>query len=236
MNDKKKFVEELWKDITKEFRKGVTTLIGWSLPVIIVGFLINGVYGATLNNDLKITQLEFDVTDNIPVTQDKQSVIDVIYSDDQEADTFSYTYETDIKGHGKIESAEVFYSFNNSEDMVPVKIDIENTHFRILHVNPSKIRFQITYYKTKEEIVPQNSNTHKRAYLVLKDAKTHTEQIYILLISDEDGSIKCFSESEFLKISPLDQDIQTMDDDRILIAFDKERIFKELSYVRMFYK
>ena len=214
------------RDVKKEFRNGFVKLIGWSLPLFVLGLLWNAIASTTYNNSLRIYDLNFSVTDNMILSPDTNSTL-YKENDDQKV-TYSYSYDATIKGHGKIESAWVAYAYD--EDIIPVRIDINNTVFRIMHVNPSKIHFQVTYRTNKDE-----TEGFKRAYLLLNDDKTNTHQVYPLVISNKDGKITWFREPDFLSISPMDQDIDEKQAVNLYIAFHRKEIYEEMKTIRSYF-
>ena len=221
-----KNVSTFVSDVIKEFRSGIVKLIGWSIPLFILGLLWNAIASTTYNNDLRVDEINFSITDNMALSTDNNQSLYHEY--DEQKNTYSYSYDAMIKGHGKIESAWVAYAYNG--DIIPVRIDINNSIFRIVHVSPSKIHFQVTYIANKDE-----TDGIKRAYLILKDGKTKTHQVYLLEISNKDGEIEWSRESEFLSISPMDQDVNGKEDDNLSIAFHREEINEEMKTIRLYF-
>lgn len=215
-------------DIKKAFWKGAVTLIGWSVPLMIAGLLLHTVKDLTIDNRLRINDLNFEITNNMAVSPDDNPSR---YHEIRNGyHTFSYSFDTFIKGHGKIDSAWIVYGYEDNNEIIPVKIEIKNTIFRILTVSPSKIHFQITYLTKEDEI-----KGHKRAYLILRDDKTKTNQIYLLIISNQNGEIRWYSEDEFLSIAPMDQHIEDPSDDKTVIAYDRDRINTEMEAILSYF-
>ena len=202
-------------DVKKEFRSGIVKLIGWSIPLFILGLLWNAIASTTYNNDLRVDEINFSITDNMALSTDNNQ-------------SLYHEYDEQKNTYGKIESAWVAYAYNG--DIIPVRIDINNSIFRIVHVSPSKIHFQVTYIANKDE-----TDGIKRAYLILKDGKTKTHQVYLLEISNKDGEIEWSRESEFLSISPMDQDVNGKEDDNLSIAFHREEINEEMKTIRLYF-
>lgn len=213
-------------DVKKEFRSGIVKLIGWSIPLFILGLLWNAIASTTYNNDLRVYEISFSITNNMALSPEDNPTLYHEY--DEQKNAYSYSYDATIKGHGKIESAWVAYAYNG--DIIPVRIDINNSIFRIVHVSPSRIHFQVTYLANKNE-----TEGIKRAYLVLKDDKTNTHQVYLLEISNKDGKIKWHRESEFLSISPMDQDENGKEDDNLSVALHREEINEEMKTIRSYF-
>jgi len=223
----KEKIKTFFEKCKEEFKDGVYKLIGWTIPAFVFVLLLNCFTSCTINNDLKISSINFEVIqDNMVLSETNTSRYKEINIQNKNTDTTcSYTYKVKIKGHGRIDSASVFYAYDsNNLDLVDVKLN----HLylkRIITVDPDNFNFEITYIKT-------GIGKKKRAYLVLKDAETSIYYIYLLIIDNSNGKVDYISESDYSAISPYDQNINEHKDSELYVALNKSQINKETENIR----
>ena len=76
-------------DVKKEFRSGIVKLIGWSIPLFILGLLWNAIASTTYNNDLRVDEINFSITDNMALSTDNNQSLYHEY--DEQKNTYSYS-------------------------------------------------------------------------------------------------------------------------------------------------
>lgn len=175
------YAKSCWKKICEEFKKGMVRLIAWSIPVAIAILAWGFIEDRFINPDFELTGVEIEhieqtTTDELnarPGTSAKSDFEETIYA-------YKPILDISLIATGDIQ--DIYLAYGYDDDSV---VD-EGTIYRLQGVTQKEGFKERTTCRTVLNYNTSTNTGYKDVYLIIKDSKTASKNVYLINIRTDE--------------------------------------------------
>lgn len=222
-----------FSEVPNEFKKGINTLIGWTIPVAIVSLLFFSFKTIILFPEFSPSEVSVKTINDLSVItpdNNKPAGHDVGYIEDGKLIKPIWhgvpDLEFSIKGKGKIKSASLFHTYTNGRTYKEER-DAAPFVKQSVTYEEKLFGFYIKPYILKSNVNLVNySESHMLFYLGVISEAQNNKYIYVIQY-DNDGNSKIYSEKDIIDILQYSQE-----EGKKFIGWNKEKIQSDITKIK----
>ncbi|MBC6298783.1 hypothetical protein [Listeria booriae] len=170
-------LKKCWQNICEEFQKGMIRLIAWSIPVAIAIFVGSFIEDKFINPDFELTDVEIEHVEQTNMDELNARPGTLAKSDFKET-IYAYKPILDISLIKTGGIQDIYLAYGYDDDSV---VD-EGTIYRLQGITQGHGLKKKTIYRTVLNYNTAMNTGYKDIYLIIKDSKTATKNVYLINI------------------------------------------------------